>query len=390
MRSAADPNLYIRRTGKSIVLILLYVDDLFVTGSHPEEITEVKEMLKKQYEMKDLGRIQKYLGIEFVLSKEGIIMHQSTYADQIICGAGLSNSKPAYTPLPPGIELITDMGSPPTDPTEYGHYVGQLKFLSQTRLDIAQAVSLVSRFMHAPQSMHLEAVKHLLRYVNTTSNFGIHYYRNGPRQLTGYTDSDWATSKDGRRSVGGYLFQFAGGPITWQSKRQPTVSRSSTEAEYKALSDGAQEAVYLRRLLDELQVTTTTIVPVSCKEKEVTDSLPMTKTILHCDNQGAIKLAKNPVFHARTKHIEVHYHFVRERVLGGEISVQYLPTECQPADLLTKSLGQSLFEKHRDFIGIFPIGTFLPLEQRQLKVLDLKKSKKKSQTLEQYTQQAQE
>lgn len=180
----------------------------------------------------------------------------------------------------------------------------------------------------------------------------------GPWDLVGFMDADWGACQETRRSVGGYLFVFVGGPISWSSKRQTTVSRSSTESEYKSLSNGAQESVHLSRLLNELPITDELRVPIHCSSSTTLNnlseaSLPTTQdTHMFCDNSGAIKLAKNPVFHARSKHIEISHHFVRERVLNGEISLEYIPTNDQPADILTKPLGRNKFEQHRDHIGI--------------------------------------
>jgi hypothetical protein len=227
--------------------------------------------------------------------------------------------------------------------------------------------------MAHPELAHWQAVIHILRYLKGTLDYGILYRRahssnvsgftatSTPLKFDGYTDADWAACKDSRRSTGGHLFSIASGAVTWSSKRQPTVSMSTTEAEYRALSDGAKEAVYLRRLIQELKLQVPSKVPVNCSSKNVQSdlssaSVPTELDVhLHCDNSSAIKLARNPVFHARSKHIEVHHHFIRERILEGEIDVSYIHTEAQPADILTKALAHLPFEKHRTAMGVLSL-----------------------------------
>jgi hypothetical protein len=179
--------------------------------------------------------------------------------------------------------------------------------------------------------------------VRKTANYGLLYNSHSNAQAQGFTDADWAACHDTRHSTGGYLFKMVGMSITWQSKRQPTVSRSSTELEYIALSTGTHEAVWLTRLLADLN--SPTILPFHHIGRQVHSNLQATTSIpMHYDNQSTLKLAKNHVFHARTKHIEVHHHFVCERLLGGEIKLHYIPTDLQPADILTKALARTKFE----------------------------------------------
>lgn len=238
--------------------------------------------------------------------------------------------------------------------------VGKIIYLTNTRPDLSFAVGLVSRFMHNPKEDHMQATKHIFRYLRHTTHYGIFYRCNAPITLSAFTDADWATCPTPRRSVGAYLVTLGDNPISWHSKRQATASKSSTESEYLALSSGAQEAVYIRRLLLELQLLPDCEVFLQCTNDNIVSALPSSQTTIHYDNDGAIKLARNPVFHARTKHIEVHHHFVRERVLEGEINIQYIPTDLQPADVLTKALSRPLFEKHRTALGVVDLSLFSP------------------------------
>lgn len=358
-RSSLDPNLYFRQQSGETVIILLFVDDLLITGSKPKLLSEIKDQLQSKYEMKDLGTTKRYLGVDFHFSKQGTLLHQKFYADQLVTEYGMENCRTVFTPLPEGLELSSETNTPDIDVTTYCKLVGKLIYLTNTRPDLSFSVGLVSRFMSRPQQAHFDAAMHIVRYVKGTTGLGVFYNRGGSLDLKGYTDSDWGNScPDTRRSTGGYIYMLAGGPITWSSKRQPTISRSTTEAEYRALSDGAQEGVYLKRLIEELQHCRMASTEVKFKNQEISDNLKYaavpTIQDLHvsCDSMSAIKLAKNPVFHARTKHLEIHHHFIRERVLANEIVIQHVKSEDQLADTLTKVLPRLKFDNNRHRIGM--------------------------------------
>lgn len=257
-------------------------------------------------------------------------------------------------PLPAGTTLVSNTGTPAIDSTHYSQLVGKLIFLTITRPDISFAVNRIASYMSSRQQAHLDSAIHILRYLKGTPDFGLLYEHDKPLNISGYTDADWGTCPQTRRSIGAYLFTAANGPISWQSKRQLTVSRSSTESEYRALSDGVQEAVWLSRLLQELRVPPPSPTHVHHTNTEI--KLTLTPSVqLHCNNQSALKLARNHVFHARSKHIEIHHHFVKERVLEGEIGLKFINTASQPADILTKPLGQIKFELHRNKLNLFSL-----------------------------------
>ncbi|KAK2987941.1 hypothetical protein RJ640_003419 [Escallonia rubra] len=228
--------------------------------------------------------------------------------------------------------LHMDEGEDIKDPTKYRQLIGSLIYLTLTRPDIAQAVGMVSRFMQAPKKPRLEAARRILKYLQGTIDFGI-MYRRGGYKINGFCDADYARDKSTRRSTTGYCFNLISGAISWCSKRQPTVSLLTTEAEYRAAAMAAKES-WLAMLFKELHQ------PVDC---------PIT---LHCDSESAIKLAENPVFHARTKHVEVQHHFIREKVLKGDIRLMPIRTDDQVADVLTKALCYNKFSKFRDLLGV--------------------------------------
>jgi histone deacetylase 1/2 len=188
--------------------------------------------------------------------------------------------------------------------------------------------------MHAPTDDHWAAVKRIIRYLQATATYGLHITRDSLLTLHGFTDADWAGSIDDRKSTGGYLVYLGSTPISWKSGKQRTVARSSTEAEYKALADGTAEILWIRSLLAELRISTSSM------------------TTLWCDNLGATFLSANPVFHARTKHVEVDYHFVRDRVAKREIQVRFISSKDQLADVLTKPLPPVSFAYFRSKLRV--------------------------------------
>ena len=183
--------------------------------------------------------------------------------------------------------------------------------------------------MARPTEEHPQCAQRVLRYVSGTKDRGLLYRADTAAQLVSYTDADWAGNAADGRSTSGYAFCLGSVAIVWSSNKLPTVALSSTEAEYRA-AVATCEAIWLKQLLKDLQ-------------EKVSDT-----TTIYCDNLSNIQLAKNPVFHARTKDIEVHYHFVRERVLSGEVELLYVPTDRQTADIFTKPLG---LDKLRQFSG---------------------------------------
>ena len=221
----------------------------------------------------------------------------------------MQNCKAAPTPTAVGLKLSKEDSSKRVDPTLYKSMVGSLMYLTATRLDMMHAISLISRFMETPKDSHWQAGKRILRYVKGTNGFGILYIANDDFKLVGYTDSDWAGSIDDRKSTSGYVFNMGSGAISWASKKQPIVAQSTAEAEYIAANAAACQAIWLRRILTDLN------------ERQEDG------TTIYCDNISSIALSKNPVFHGRSKHIEIRYHFIRELVENGDIKMEYCKSE---------------------------------------------------------------
>ncbi|XP_051147523.1 uncharacterized mitochondrial protein AtMg00810-like [Andrographis paniculata] len=270
--------------------------------------------------MKILGPLRYFLGLEVSDSPDGFFLSQAKYASDLLARAGLTDCQVASTPLAYDVRLTPYDGSLLDDPTLYRQLVGSLIYLTITRPDIAHAVHIVSQFMAAPRTSHHFAILHILRYVKGTLLHGLQFSSNSSLTLSGYSDPDWAGDPTDRCSTNGFCFFLGDSLISWRSKKQTLVSRSSAELEYRALADSTSELLWLRWLLTDLGAP-----------------LP-SSTALHCDSQSAMKMAHNDTFHERTKHIELDYHFIRQHVVNGVVHLILVSSEDQTADIFTKSL----------------------------------------------------
>jgi len=263
----------------------------------------------------------------------------------------MAGCKAVATPMEERIKLSKQSTAAKVDATLYRSIVGGLRWLTHTRPDIAFAVGYVSRFMEDPREDHWAAVKRLLHYVQGTAEWGLVFPKRGGLQLgafseappktkegapglTVFSDADMAGDVDGRRSTSGVLVFLGGAPIAWQSLKQKMVALSTCEAEYVAAATAACQVVWMRRLLTELT------------------GVQAQPPALKVNNQPAIALAKNPVLHDRSKHIDVKFHFLRDCVDGGQLVIEFVETRRQLADILTKSLGRLRFMELRGMIGM--------------------------------------
>ncbi|XP_057251474.1 uncharacterized mitochondrial protein AtMg00810-like [Beta vulgaris subsp. vulgaris] len=275
--------------------------------------------------MKDLGVLKYFLGIEVARSSEGIFLSQRKYALDVLSESGMLGCKPIDTPMEQNHRLALVDDAPLSDPDRYRRLVGRLVYLSVTRPELSYAVHTLAQFLSAPMVPHWEAALRVLRYLKGSPGQGILLRSRNDLCLSAYCDSDWAACPTTRRSLSGYLVFLGCSLVSWKTKKQPTVSRSSAEAEYRSMAVTTCELKWLKSLLSSLGVL---------------HSRPMR---LFCDSQSALHIAKNPVFHDRTKHIEVDCHFVRDELLAHNLSTCYVPTGHQLADILTKALGRSQF-----------------------------------------------
>jgi hypothetical protein len=334
MRSVAEHGMYARGSGDSLLIVGVYVDDLVITGAKVQEIHFFKEEMKNLFSMSDLGLLRYYLGLEVKQERGHTTLSQGAYASKLLEKAGLVDCNATRTPMEARCQLSKESSEAPVDATLYRSLIGSLRYLVHTRPDISFAVGFLSRFMEAPASDHLAALKHLLRYIAGTLNLGCVYRRGDSEKLTGFSNSDHAGDVDTRKSTSGVLFFLGHSPISWQSQKQKVVTASSCEAEYIAAATAACQGIWLARLLGEL-----------LNKKAAPFSL-------FIDNKSTISLCKNPVLHDRSKHIDLRYHLIRDYVEKGMVAPEFIRTAEQKADILTKPLGRVRFQELRSKIGI--------------------------------------
>jgi histone deacetylase 1/2 len=300
----------------------VYVDDIIVASSSPEATSALLRNLQEEFALKDLGDLHYFLGIEVKRLREGILLTQEKYTRDLLHRVNMSNCKPVNTPMSSSEKLSIHEGDTlgPADASQYRSIVGALQYLTLTRPDISFAVNKVCQFFHMPTTVHWSAVKRILRYLKFTSGTGLRIHRSLSTLVSAFSDADWAGCLDDRRSTGGFAVFLGSNLISWNARKQATVSRSSTEAEYKSMANATAELMWVQTLLKELGIQ----APRYAR--------------LWCDNLGATYLSANPVFHARTKHIEVDFHFVRERVNQGLLQIRFVSTGDQVADGFTKPL----------------------------------------------------
>jgi hypothetical protein len=336
--SRADTSLFYYNRGKHAMFVLVYVDDIIVASSSQEATNALLKDLEKDFALKDLGNLHYFLGIEVKRNSDGLVLSQEKYARDVIKRTNMGSCKSVNTPLPSVEKISATEGDPlgPEDSTNYRSVVGALQYLTLTRPDISFAVNRACQFLHQPTTTHWSLVKRILRYVQGTIKLGLGINKSKSMLVSAYSDADWAGSVDDRRSTGGFAVFLGDNLISWSARKQATVSRSSTEAEYKALADATAEMMWVQKLLTELKVQH----PPAAR--------------LWCDNIGATYMTANPVFHARTKHIEIDFHFVRERVAQRLLEVRHVSTHDQLADGFTKSLSLSKLVDFRNNLNLVP------------------------------------
>jgi len=302
-----DSALFVRTTSHGRILLSLYVDDMIITSDDVDGIDDLKQQLAKQFEMKDLGTLRYFLGIEVAYSQRGYLLSQSNYIANILENAHISDTRVIDSPLELNVKYAPSDGVPLEYPILYRTLVGSLVYLTITRLDIAYVVHVVSQFVVSPTTVHWAVVLRILRYLRGTQFQSILLPSSSSFKLRAYFDVDWAGNPTDRKSTTGFCIFLGDSLISWKSKKQDIVSRSSIEAEYRAMASTIIEIVWLRWLLSDMGVT-------------LSEPTPM-----YCDNKSATQIAHNSVFHERTKHIEIDCHFTRHHLQDGTITLPSRP-----------------------------------------------------------------
>ena len=342
----AEPTLFTRSRGNRFVILLLFVDDVILTGSD-DGIEEFVKECTKEFKTRDLGSLKLFLGIRLERQEDKVLLHQRDYIRRILERFNAPTASVA-TPLDPKLPLIEAPESEflgDDDAAEYRAAVGALMYLMVcTRPDLAFTLSRLSKFSSKPGEKHAAALKRVLRYLSFTRDMGIAFNipsSSSPAStLLGYSDSDFAADLNNRRSTSGFVFLLNGGPISWKAKQQSLVTTSTHDAEYVGLSMASQEVTWLRKLL-------LTILPDYTEHQ-------MPANALYCDNQGAIITASQPTYmmSGKSKHIDVRFHVVRDAAANGLIRLEYVRTSEMTADILTKALPKELHQRHVKGLGM--------------------------------------
>jgi len=339
-RTISDQSIYVRLDTGGLIIVGVYVDDLTIAAERKDTLAAFKSSMSARYSMKDLGDIHFILGLQVRRNRGTRTLHlsQEQYVRAVLARFGMDACKPAKSPLPTKCVLTKRMeGEVAVNPQQYLKAIGSLMYaMLGTRPDLAFAIGLLARFSSDPSEAHWNSVVHIFRYLVHTQELGI-TFAPGLDELEGFTDADFATSDPERRRVtSGYVFKLWGGAISYQSKRQPSVTLATGDAEYIALSQAAREMMWLRSLLYELGFN------------------PSGPTTIFCDNQAAIAIAKNPVAHTRSKQIDIRFHYVRELVERNVLHAQYTPTSTMLADGLTKALAPVHIARFHTLFGLRP------------------------------------
>jgi hypothetical protein len=327
--SRADTSLFILHKAHYSVYLLLYVDYIILTANSRQLLDQIIAQLCQEFSMSDLGPLQHFLGIHVTTTPTSLFLGQEQYALELLKRAGMEHCNPVSTPIDTKAKLSATDGQPVSNPTEYRSIAGALQYLTLTRPNLQYVVQQACLFMHAPHTTHYQLLKRILRYVKGTSGHGLQLYKSANHDLIAYSDADWTGCPDTRRSTSGYYVFYGDNLLSWSSKRQPTVSISSAEAEYCEVANVVTETCWFRQLFQELHHPTSKA------------------TVVFCDNVNAQYLSTNPIQHQRTKHIEIDLHFARDKVTLGEVKVLRVPSTSQYADIFIKGLPSTLFHEFR-------------------------------------------
>lgn len=336
-RCEADQCLYITVKKEVTCYVLLYVDDLLLLCKDVNMINTVKQLLSREFEMTDVGEANKFLGmyIKQDIKNGTISLNQSQYLENVLRKFDMKNCKSKTTPMEKGLHLKKgDASNGSKQP--YRELIGCLTYATiTTRPDLCAATGYFSRFQSCFDETHYAHAKHILRYIHGTTDLKLLYQKQeSAAVLVGYADADWGGDKNDGKSTSGYVFKVFGNTVSWASRKQGTVSLSSTEAEYVALTEAICEAKWIHKLLNELGINCNG--PISIFE----------------DNQSCIRIVEESHELKRIKHINIKYNFIREAILNNEIKIEYISSNEQVADIMTKGLGRNLFLKHRNHLNL--------------------------------------
>ncbi|KAJ9544644.1 hypothetical protein OSB04_024351 [Centaurea solstitialis] len=329
-KGTIDPTLFLKKSGKDLIIVQIYVDDIIFASTKPEMCQEFENTMKSQFKMSMMGELTFFLGLQVRQCPDGIFINQAKYVQDLLKRFDFGGSNSAATPMPKNFQLSADTSGKPVDQKTYRAIIGSLLYLTSSRPDIVFSTGVCARFQCDPRDSHLSAVKRILRYLKGTPDFGLWYPKDSGFELIAYTDSDHAGCKLNRKSTSGAC-QFLGDKlVSWSSRKQTCVSLSTAEAEYVAAACCCSQVLWMKTQLADFGYT-------------------MHRIPIYCDSKSAIQITANPVQHSRTKHIDIRYHFIKDHVEKGNIELYFVESDYQLADLFTKPFDEKHVDPHYDF-----------------------------------------
>ena len=314
-----DPTLFIKIFDKDIIVIQIYVDDI-IFGSTKQDLCQVfaKDM-QEEFEMSHMGELQYFLGLQIKQMKDGTFMHQGKYTKDLLKRFGMETASHKSTPMSTSTHLDKDDIGKDIDSRLYRGMIGSLLYLTASRPDIMLSVCICARYQCTPKVSHVTAVKRIFRYLSKTLDFGLYYPKLSSFELMSYSDADYAGCRSARKSTSGTCHFLGNSLVSWFSKKQNSIALSTTEAEYIAAGLACAQVLWMRQTLQDYGIVCDT-------------------NIIRCDNTSAINLSKNHILHSRTKHIDIRHHFLSDHVDKKDIELEFIKTNNQLADILTKPL----------------------------------------------------
>ena len=322
-RGKANQTLFIKREDGELIVAQVYVDNIIFRSTKDELAHGFSKLVQAKFEMSMIGELTHYLGLQIRQQDSGIFLSQSKYAKNLVKKFGLEFASSVRTPMSPNVKLIVDLLGKSVDSSLYRSMIGSLLYLTASRPDISYSVGVCARYQANPKESHITALKRIIKYVKATVEFSVWYSKDTNDVLAGYFDANWAGNADDRKSTSGGCFYVSNNLASWMSKKQNSISLSIAEAEYIATGSCCTQLLWMQKLLHDYGI---------CQEH----------LTIYCDNTSAINISKNLVQHSRTKHIEIRHHFIRELIEDGILTLEFIHTDDQKADLLTNLLTANL------------------------------------------------
>ena len=332
-RGKENQTLFIKREDGELIVAQVYVDDIIFGSTKDELAHSFLKLMQAEFEMSMIGELTHFLGLQIRQQDSGIFLSQFKYAKNLVKKFGLESASFVRTPMSPNVKLTVDLLSKSVDSSLFRNMIGSLFYLTSSRLDISYSVGMCARYLANPKKFHMIALRRVIKYVKTTSDFGVWYNKDIDDVLAGYFVVDWAGNADDKKNTLEGCFYVGNNLVSWMSKRQNSISLSTAEAEYIATGSCCTQLLWMQKLLHDYGI---------CQEH----------LTIYSDNTSAINISKSPVQHSRTKHIEIRHHLIWELVEDGTLTLEFIHTDDQEADLFTKPLDSKQFKFLRQNIGV--------------------------------------